>query len=157
MDGVIPTNDCWKQSHNGGGVWISSTYIRNRGEVTPETLDWDLGWQKYNTDNVPPTLLYVRVENSAKKNGKPVFYINGYETPRLILTCGKKYQFNINTIGFPFFFTTDPVGGCNKDNVTNIPPSEYDNRTYTITHDFPKIFYYQSSLYPGMGGQVIVV
>lgn len=158
MDGVLANNVCWKQNH-GNNIWVSNNYIRNRGEVTFPTLEWDLGYEDKFTNNQPPSLIYVRTESAAALNGKSVFYLNGYQQPRLILTRGKKYQFNINTNGQPFFFTSDPTGGPNSvaGNITTINPSAYDVRTFTITDEFPKTFYYQSSHHPGMGGQVVIL
>lgn len=89
---------------------------------------------------------------------KKVFWINGWEHPRLLLTRGKKYQFNIMTCGYPFYFTTDPEGGHgNINNIMGITPSDWDLRTYTIGKGIPSKFYYQSTGFPGMGGEVIVL
>lgn len=141
---------------NTGGTWVSSAYIRNRGVTAPATEVYDQDWPDYLTNNPAPTTLYVRVAPS-QYSKKPVFWINGWERPRLILTCGKKYQFNISTCGHPFYFTMDPTGGNGNDqNLTGIVPADYDMRTYKINPTLPGKFYYQCSLHKDMGGEVVI-
>lgn len=166
MDKIYPTNVCNKQpiicTKDGsksytGGTWVSSSYIRNRGQTSFATQIYDEGWPNYLTNNPPPSLLYVRVAPSQYNKNKLVYWINGWERPRLILTLGKKYQFNVVTCGNPFFLTTDPNGG-NGDigNVSSVNASDYFVTTITVTEDLPKSFYYQSSKNSEMGGQVII-
>ena len=166
MDGVYPTTDCFKQPVgccNGksnsltGGTWVSSAFIKNRGQTSFATETYDEGYPDYLTNNPPPTPLYVRVAPSQYDASKLVYWINGWQQPRLILTCGKKYQFNVSTCGQPFYLTTDPTGGNgNKDPVSQVVPSDFYVYTYTINPGLPGEFYYQSANGAGMGGKVIV-
>lgn len=154
MDGVYPTSYCPKQICSGGTI-VSSSFIRNHSRPNSATEIFDKGWPDYLTNNPPPSLLYVRVAPSRQNPSKMVYWINGWERPRLILTKNKKYQLNVSTHGYPFYFTTDPTGGHgNKDNITQVPPSDYYVSTYTIGDSTN--FYYQSSAHPDMGGEVIV-
>jgi len=167
MDGVYPTSYCYKQpvvccgdnktQSYTGGTWVSNAFIRNRGQTSFVTEPYDSGWPDYLTNNPPPSLLYVRVAPSQYYPYNNVFWINGWERPRLILTCGKKYQFNVMTCGHPFYLTTDPKGGNgNKDNVTQVMPADFFVTTYTITPNLPKHFYYQSANHSGMDGEILV-
>jgi hypothetical protein len=167
MDGVYPTSYCPQQpvgccsDHSTisgtGGTWVSNAFIRNRGQTIFATKVYDEGWPDYLTNNPPPTPLYIRAAPSQYDPKKMVFWINGWERPRLILTCDKKYQLNVSTCGHPFYFTTDPKGGNgNKDNVTQVTPSDFYVSTYTMNPGVPKKFYYQCANHPGMGGEVII-
>lgn len=165
MDGLYPTSYCPRQPvkcTNGttisetGGTWVSNAFIRNRGQTSFVTEPYDGGWPEYLTNNPPPIQIYVRVAPS-QYDSKLVYWINGWERPRLNLTRGRKYQLNVVTVGHPFYFTTDPQGGNgNKDNITQVQPSDYYVSTYTMSGT-PDHFYYQCALHPGMGGEVIIV
>lgn len=167
MDGVYPSSTCYKQSiqccgkktiSDTGGTWVSNAYIRNRGQTSFPTEIWDEGWPDYLTNNPPPVPVYVRVAPSQYDRTKMVYWINGWERPRLVLTVGKKYQFNVSTCGHPFYFTTDSFGGNgNKGGVTSVPPADYFVSTFTMEPgQVPNQFYYQCSNHPGMGGEVVL-
>ena len=140
----------------GGGAWVSSGYIRNRGEFTFESLPWDLGYPDNLTNNPPPTPLYVRCAVSQYDPTKRVLWVNGLQQPRLVLTRGRKYQFNVMTCasGGGFFFTSQaPAGRAdgNVGNLTHIEPSDYFVSTIVINDKFPTNFYYQMTKIPGNG------
>ncbi len=169
MDGVYPTSYCPKQPFGccgdkaisgTGGTWVSTSFIRNRGQTSFATEVYDSGWPDYLTNNPPPTLVYVRAAPSQYDAKKMVFWINGWERPRLVLTCGKKYQFNVSTCGYPFLFTSESKGGNgNKGNMNGIAgpvPSDFYVSTYTINPGLPKKFYYQCANNSDMGGEVII-
>lgn len=166
MDGVYPTSYCPKQpvqccdgktNSLTGGTWVSNAFIRNRGQTSFATEIYDEGYPDYLTNNPPPTPLYVRVAPSQYDPNKMVYWINGWQQPRVILTCGKKYQFNVSTCGHPFFLTTDAKGGNgNKGGVSNVVPSDFYVYTYTINPGLPGEFYYQCANHSGMGGKIIV-
>ena len=167
MDGLFPSSTCITQPvrcENGnfisytGGTWVSSSYIRGRGQPTEVGFDWQQGWPKELTNNPPAAQIFVRMLPSAQDPSKLVFWLNGWERPRLFLKRGKKYQVNINTCGFPFYFTYDPHGGNgDKDNVYGVVPTDFFTKTYAIKEDAPSKFYYQCSLHPDIGGEVIVI
>lgn len=166
MDGVYPTSTCFKQPvtcENGkftsytGGTWVSNSFIRNRGQTSFATEIYDQGWPNQLTNNPAPVPVYVRAAPSQYDPSKMVFWINGLERPRLVLTSGKKYQLNVSTCGYPFYFTTDENGGNgNKDNITQVQPSDYYVSTYTMNEGVPTNFYYQCANKPGMGGKVVI-
>ena len=167
MDGVYPSSTCYKQPYSckdgkmnsdTGGTWVSNAFIRNRGQTSFVTMDYDEGYPDYLTNNTPATQLFVRVAPSQYDKNKKVFWINGWERPRLLLTRGKKYQFNVSTCGNPFYFTSDSHGGQgNKNNITQVTPSDYYVTTYTMADNVPQQFYYQSSQSPDMGGVVRII
>lgn len=159
MDGIYPTSDCKNMQFycNTGGTWVSNTYIRNRGQTSFPTMGYDEGYPDYLTNNSPPTPMYVRLAVSQRDPNKKVFWINGWERPRLILTRGKKYQFNVVTCGEPFFLTSDQTGGNGAvGGVSSVPPSDFYVYTYTINPTTPMKFYYQSPNTADIGGQVII-
>lgn len=164
MDGVYPTNNCIKRlvdengndlpmSQQPGRTWVSTSFIRSNGQLSIPTRAFDEGYPNYLTNNAPPSQVFVRVEPSQKDPSKLVFYLNGYQQPRLFLTCGKKYQFNINTRGHPFYFITNDK----KQVVGNFPPTDYFVTTITVNPDLPKSFRYECAAHPGMGGEVVVL
>ena len=171
MDGIFPKDKCCKlqmnnflkslntQSSGPDKTWISTSFIRNRGLSTPVTKSYDDGYPDYLTNNSPASQLYVRIGQSKKDPSKVVFWINGYERPRLFLTKGKKYQFNVNTYKYPFYFTSDITGGNgNVNNLSYVIPASYYVQTFTINGKFtPKKFYYQSTLSKNMGGEIFII
>jgi len=159
MDGLYPSSNCnnLQFSCNTGGTWISTAFIRNRGETSFATIEYDEGYPDYLTNNTPATIVYIRVAPSQYTPNKKSFWINGWERPRLVLTRNKKYQFNVVTCGEPFYLTTSSKGGLgNVENITAVSPSDYYVYTYTITPNVPGKFFYQSSKTDGLGGIVIV-
>jgi hypothetical protein len=166
MDRVYPTSYCPKLPvqccgdktiSETGGTWVSAGFIRNRGQTSFATEVYDEGWPDYLVNNPPPAPLYVRIAPSQYDGNKLVYWINGWERPRLVLTCGHKYQFNVSTCGQPFYFTSDNTGGHgNKNNITSVAPSDFYVSTYTMNPGVPEKFYYQSTNLSGMGGEVII-
>lgn len=162
MDNVYPTSLCPQLpiscgGSTTGGTWASTAFIRNRGQTSFATEVYDEGWPDYLTNNPPPTPVYIRAAPSQYDRNKLVYWVNGWERPRLVLTRGKKYQFNVNTCGQPFYLTTESSGGKgNVGNITSVAPSDFYVTTYTITENMPKKFYYQSTNLFGMGGEVII-
>lgn len=143
---------------NRPGTWISTSFIQGQSQPSCATQVYDGGFPDYLTNNPAPTTVYVRVAPSQFDATKQVFWINGLQQPRLVLTVGKKYQFNVVACGHPFYFTTDSTGGHgNVGNVSPVVPSDYYVFTYTIDKNLPENFYYQCSLHPGMGGQVLII
>lgn len=165
MDGIYPLNNCCNQqltfnenNNNYGQKWTSSTYIRNRGQVSSATAPYYTSPPDYEINNTPASQIYVQVSTSKKDTSKLVYWLNGYESPRLVLKRNKKYQINVNSKGFPFYLTTDSIGG--KDllgKITDVPPTDYFVHTYYINNELPNNFYYQCSLYPDMGGEVVII
>jgi len=167
MDGLYPTSYCSKQpircTGDGGtmsytgGTWASTAYIRNRGQTSFATMVYDEGWPDYLVNNPPAINVYVRVAPSQYDKNKMVFWLNGWERPRLVLTRGKKYQFNIVTAGHPFILTSDPNGGNgSQGQVGSVSQTDYFVFTISVSKETPTNFYYQCSNHPGMGGKVFV-
>lgn len=141
-------------TNNSTDTWISTAFIRDRGYPTifnesfPDSI----------VNNPPAINVFVHLGPSKKNPLKLVFYINNLEQPRLLLSRNKKYQFNVNTRGYPFYFTTDSIGGKgNYNNITNIIPSDYFKTTFLMDDNLSGQFYYQCALYPEMGGKVLLL
>lgn len=124
---------------------VTSSFIRTKG--IPTYFDNPLPDSVVN--NPAPIPVYVRL-----KDGR--FYLNDRPSPRLVLQRGGKYQFNIVTGCCPFYFSSKPGG---QPDIFGIPPTEYDLRTYVITHKLPARFYYTSvsGKSADLVGEVIVV
>jgi len=162
MDRVLPNKTC----HNlpitqPGQTFVSSNFVRGQGLVIDGVSDeWATGYSYEQTNNTPPIPIFVRVQPSLKHPNKKVFWINGWERPRLFLIKGKNYVFNINTFEYPFYMTTDSNGGHGEiNNVTGVPASSYDKRTYSIPNASNTLtnFYYQCPLMKDMGGDIIIL
>jgi hypothetical protein len=130
-------------------VAVTSNFIRDRGIPTP----YDIGFLPEYTDNTPAIQLFVRLGTDST-TGKKYFVINGKTSPRLLLTRGKKYQFNIVTECCPFYFSQKPFG---QPDVFGIPPIAYDLRTYKITDNIPNKFYYTSTDSECLVGEVVII
>lgn len=166
MDGLYPSNSCNKFTvscnntfldSKTGGTWASTAFIRNRGQPSFATLAYDAGYQDYFTNNPAPSPVYVRVAPSQYDGNKLVYWINGWETPRLILTVGNKYQFNVNTCGYPFYLTNDSKGGNgNNKPISSVPPADFYVTTYSPTESDCGEHWYQCSTKQGMGGKIII-
>jgi len=146
------TNNCCNLNTKDS-TWISTAFINNRG--LPTIFNEPI--KDYLTNNTPAVQVFVRIAPSTNNPSKLVYWLNGKESPRLVLTRGKKYAFNVVSHGYPFYFTTDNIGGNgNKNNISQLLPSDYFSNTFTMTDDIPNTFYYQCSTHPNIGGQVVI-
>jgi len=163
MDGIISNNSCKQNQKMDGpyyGGYVSTNFIRGTGQVIEGVSDdWARGYSYQQSNNTPPIQIFIRILPSLYDPSKYVFWINGYQQPRLFLIKGKNYVFNINTWGYKFYMTTDPIGGNGiVDNITNVPSSDYDKRTYTVPWNTSLTkFYYQCPDVPNMGGEIILL
>lgn len=89
----------------------------------------------------------------------------GVSGARLDLFYGRTYEFDIYTSqdcvtgqarDQPFFFTTDPNGGSANGALFNVTPTVNGTIRIQITNNLPKIFYYQSTSDPNVGGYVVL-
>ena len=152
MDGLNFNRCCNLNSQDS--TWVSTAFIRDK--ALPNQYSDPL--PDYLTNNPPATQVFIRVGPSKKNPSKLVFWINNIERPRLLLTKGKKYKFNVYTQGHPFYFTTDSSGGNgNVGNVNGVSPCDYYSDTFVMDSNVPKQFYYQCSNHPDMGGQVLII
>lgn len=124
---------------------ISNTYIRNKGELNSTLVRYGEASAE-DVNNTPLMHLYITVDYSKVIPKKLVFWINGMERPRLVLTRGNRYNFNINTPDHPFYLTTGVAA-----------PSEKCCFIYHIDENVPRDFAYMCTLHSGMGGAVLVV
>ena len=130
----VPKSECCGSSHK-----VTSTFIRNKG--LPTYFDNPLPNSVVN--NPPPIPVYVRLQNGR-------FYINGKDSPRLVLQRNGKYQFNIVSECCPFYFSSKPGGASD---IFGIPPTTYDLRTYVVNDTVPNKFYYTSV--SGKSGELV--
>ncbi|MAL85156.1 MAG: hypothetical protein CMI23_02205 [Opitutae bacterium] len=105
----------------------------------------------------------VTVQNSSVDPTKPVYFINGKESPSLTLVKGYTYHFNCNTGSDPFYFSSD-ANSTNFDQEythSNLIGSRSTNGTliFTVPNDFDssnELFYCSgSNSYLGNSIQVI--
>lgn len=90
--------------------------------------------------------------------------------PELILYVGQQYKLNINAKGYPFYITTNPIGGCkeiNYEGSIEIRPEnssslgnvgiEIGSLIWTPKGSHSQMeLYYQCNYYPNMGNKIIV-
>jgi len=123
---------------------VSVSHIRDSDSMNNITRDYasvDPMW----LNNVPATQVFVRYDPRTES-----FSLNGKCMPRLLLTKGKKYSFNVVTNGHLFgFFSKD------GNNLTYVPPSDYNKFVITIDCTLPEEFYYGSK--DGIMGHVKLV
>ena len=84
------------------------------------------------------------------------YVINGISGATLNLVRGKTYTFNIDSIGHPFYFTTDSVGGTGFPGslMGEIKPTDSGILFYNVPLDFPDTAYYQCGIHSNMGALV---
>lgn len=100
--------------------------------------------------------------------GSRSLHVDGFNGKSIHLTRGHCYKFNVNGLdGNRFYLTHDVQGGkrgCQADSPLYDPvrlpgtfePTANGTVELTVTHDLPKIFYYQSRDNNCLGGMVFV-
>ena len=93
------------------------------------------------------------------KGAKLAYTFDGKEGLILKLVRRKIYKFNVDTVGHPFYFTTDSMGshGNNESLMGNEPVTDKGITTFYVRSDLPKKFYYQCQIHPNMGGDVEII
>ena len=90
------------------------------------------------------------------------YIIDGKMGKKLELTRGKTYKFIINSIGHPFYLTTDSTGGSGfPGSLMNIGgskaiPTDKGIIIYSVHPNFPSNAFYQCGIHPKMGGFIEV-
>ena len=94
------------------------------------------------------------------------YIIDGVPGKELHVLRGATYQFKIDSIGHPFYFTTDPSGGGGDypkslmghlgGSTQKVEPTDKGSIIFTFHTDLPKQFYYQCGIHPKMGGKVVI-
>lgn len=111
--------------------YVSSNFIRNKS--SPSNISNDYAhYDSKSTNNPPSTSIYVRLDPISNK-----YVLNGKLMPRLVLTRGKKYQFNVVTPGKPFYLFTS-IQGVGQ---TTQPTDNY-RFTITVDNNWPTEFFY---------------
>lgn len=91
------------------------------------------------------------------RGSKFCFYIDNVPGKQLVLTSGTNYTFNINTSGYPFYFTTSESGGSEDNSVLlGFSPTDKGTVQFTLPSSYPATFYYQCKIYPYMGNAVSI-
>lgn len=90
--------------------------------------------------------------------GDPVSigFTENADNPDLFLIRGKKYEFNIDSGGFPFYIKTEPTANLNNiynDGVEG-NGTQVGILTLRIPYNAPGVLYYQASNVNGMGGAI---
>lgn len=109
--------------------YVSANFIRNKSSPSNVSNDY-AHYSESGANNPPSTSVYVRLDPATG-----LFVLSGKRMPRLVLTRGKKYQFNVVTPGKPFY-----LFGSTPDLAT----ASTDNGRYTILVDntWPAEFFY---------------
>ena len=97
---------------------------------------------------------FVNRDTPPITNGFP----SSRNNPTIYLTRGQHYQFELNTSGSPFYIKTSPsVDTSNQynDGVVN-NGVQTGICTFKVPYNAPNILYYQSSLFSGGGGKIIL-
>lgn len=89
--------------------------------------------------------------------GEGVYLVNGVESPRIYLTVGRTYTFEVNARGHPFHITTDARGGTGFQRGAITQAVERGSFDFTPTSEMINMkLYYQCDLHPGMGYKIHV-
>lgn len=107
----------------------------------------------------------VTVAGISEDNFQNEYVIDGVRAPRLELPLGYEYIFDLDVEGYPFYITTDAIGGSKKlkgvilnDNNTNVTKAIESGKlhfTPTSEHKDMKL-YYQCDSTRLMGGRIII-
>ena len=104
---------------------------------------------------------YDKIGSYGPTPPKKVFYLNGVETPTIMLRRGFYYEFT-NETNEPFYFSEDILGGEGAPrSIAKHLPSDFSGIAdgilfFRVTDDLPSEFYYQSGKTKGMGGKVVI-
>ena len=80
------------------------------------------------------------------------------DNPEIYVARGQKYEFHLDSGGFPFYLKTQPTADLNNqysDGVTN-NGAQVGVVTFKVPFNSPNILYYQASNVAGMGGTIYV-
>lgn len=149
-------NDCYQSIHaQPGKSYISSSFIKNKGGIIQGVNDeWVEGYSFQQTNNTPPIPIYVRLMPSSVDPNKNVFWINGYQQPRLFLIEGKTYSFNINTYDEEFYISD------NQARPVSVQPTNYAKYSLTIPcsgKNTTRKYNYRSLNNENIGGEIIIL
>ncbi len=91
-------------------------------------------------------------------NGSSNYIINGNSNPPLILQRGKKYIFNINSAGHPFWIKTQPSAGVNFDWYYGVVNNGSDSGSiiFNVPYNAPDNLYYVCQGHEAMSGSITV-
>lgn len=124
------------------GSYVSANYIRNKSSESNVSDNYAL-YPEADTNNTPATRVFVR------SNPDGAFEINGKTAPRLLLTRGKKYQFNV--------VTSAPFGMFDTNGIALTPMSKYTVFGFQSDSQTPTEFFYGSNVSRGHRGSVKLV
>ena len=89
------------------------------------------------------------------------YIIEGVQGATLKLKRGRAYTFEIDTVGHPFYLTTDDTGGQGfpgslmRKGGPGAIPTDKGMMTFKIPLNFPDRTFYQCGVHPKMGGHIV--
>jgi hypothetical protein len=94
--------------------------------------------------------------------GSSSIYVNGKPGPLIHLYRGFTYYFDIQQSAkahpeHSLIFTNSPIGGPSaRSIIVNLKPESRGRIGFTVTDEFPRIFFYQDTVNEMSGGMIMV-
>jgi DNA mismatch repair ATPase MutL len=108
--------------------------------------------------NVFPVRLVAKDFSDIRAQTDSVFEVSGTKHKTLELKKRRTYVFvtDASVASYRFFFTTDPLGGTKSRKLDGTPEPSESQKVVLHTKDLPNHFYYQSAIYEGLGGLIVL-
>ena len=133
----------------GGTVGFTNVTVDNKLDANNAEV-----YTKFNIEEVNSnTFRYLTA-------GDPpgIGFTQNADDPELYLQRAAKYEFHVDTAGFPFYIKTQPTADLNNqynDGVVN-NGAQAGIVTFKVPFNAPNILYYQASNTAGMGGTIYI-
>jgi len=133
----------------GGTVGFTNVTVDNKLDANNAEV-----YTKFNIEEVNSnTFRYLTA-------GDPpgIGFTQNTDDPELYLQRAAKYEFHVDTAGFPFYIKTQPTADLNNqynDGVVN-NGAQAGIVTFKVPFNAPNILYYQASNTAGMGGTIYI-
>ncbi|QCW22908.1 tail fiber [Synechococcus phage S-B05] len=149
VTGTIKGNRLEGQISAGGTVGFTNVTVDNVLDANNAEV-----YTKFNIEEVTSDTFRFLVAGDPPGIG----FTQNTDNPEIYVSRGQKYEFHLDSGGFPFYLKTQPTADLNNqysDGVTN-NGAQVGVVTFKVPFNSPNILYYQASNVAGMGGTIYV-
>jgi len=149
VTGNIKGTNLQGQISAGGTVGFTNVTVNNVLDANNAEV-----YTKFNIEEVTSDTFRFLVAGDPPGIG----FTQNTDNPEIYVSRGQKYEFHLDSGGFPFYLKTQPTADLNNqysDGVTN-NGAQVGIVTFKVPFNSPNILYYQASNVAGMGGTIYV-
>ncbi len=149
VTGNIKGTNLQGQISAGGTVGFTNVTVNNVLDANNAEV-----YTKFNIEEVTSDTFRFLVAGDPPGIG----FTQNTDNPEIYVSRGQKYEFHLDSGGFPFYLKTQPTADLNNqysDGVTN-NGAQVGVVTFKVPFNSPNILYYQASNVAGMGGTIYV-